>query len=823
MDDLQNLIQTYLQSEGFKLLRTEQGFVVADKLGRAADRDTLLVWIPPPSTKVKDFRLLESELLAKFKELTPQYPSAKYFLVTHTLEGFSKDFRSETKTYQVNMRVPIQFFDTPFKQEESPEAASTIKTILDLELHQKRVLQPFGIQANGVTQAHDTDLLAHLSDELIKGQNLLHKNPCLRIVVGAAGIGKSVLFQALFTRLYKHFIDQKRKHNLFHRPIPLIPEYLQGITATRTEGLIANFIHTDVASPVSRPTFEWMLVNGFSIWLFDGLDELYAGDADFFDIILDMFTRSESRAQILICARDSLLTTSDNFTRFLDDYQSGPEETVRVYKLSDWQYVSKRSFAWHSLKEQLPTKGQEDPPEVLQFLNKISSTKSLKSLSGLPYYCHLLMEEFKLGKSQGGMGIPEFKDEFELLEHVVSGIIKREIDKGLLSMEQFDGGETEFIEWLGTIAIELYEKDFTELSKSRVEEYAKSVLVRDLPQDQYSHALTTLIQFPLLAPGTKPGVITYKHELLGEYLAARYLLKRIIKDPARYAERLGSRLDFADSLMVSYIASRLSGQQESMQLIITTLKTGELRDIAFANLLQLVLLSTPAHNVITDNQIILEGKDLRGVKFANKDLRNVSFRNCNLSNSLFKNCNLQNAQFEGATLVQTSFEILSEDSLSNARFGNMQNFESISAGNQRIDDRNKMIKWVQKITGRTEKIQEPCAATFQLRTLFLKYFRQGGSAHRRLLCATSLSRGTRHPNAPSPEDCIKACLRLNFLHGPDSRKRILITSDQNQKNDIIHFLKDWRLATKMKQLLDSLCPKSSCVHIPKSYLMSRES
>jgi hypothetical protein len=101
----------------------------------------------------------------------------------------------------------------------------------------------------------------------------------------------------------------------------------------------------------------------------------------------------------------------------------------------------------------------------------------------------------------------------------------------------------------------------------------------------------------------------------------------------------------------------------------------------------------------------------------------------------------------------------------------------------------RLIKWVQKITGRTEKIQEPCAATFQLRTLFLKYFRQGGSAHRRLLCATSLSRGTRHPNAPSPEDCIKACLRLNFLHGPDSRKRILITSDQNQKNDIYIFLK----------------------------------
>jgi hypothetical protein len=30
------------------------------------------------------------------------------------------------------------------------------------------------------------------------------------------------------------------------------------------------------------------------------------------------------------------------------------------------------------------------------------------------------MEEFKLGKSQGGMGHTGIQDEFELLEHVVS-------------------------------------------------------------------------------------------------------------------------------------------------------------------------------------------------------------------------------------------------------------------------------------------------------------------------------------------------------------------------------------------------------------------
>jgi len=817
MDTLQKLVQTYLQSVGFKLLDIRKDFVVADKLELAGDRDTRLVWIPSTPESERDFSLRELRLIEEFEKLIPQYPNAKYYIVADTLEGFSKNFRSEASNLRVKMRVPIQFFDTPFKHEEAPEAASTIKHLSDEKLLRERVPQPFSILINGTPQEEGADLLSSLSEELIgEKKEYWHppESPSLRFVVGTAGIGKSVLFKAFFTRLYSHFIDKKRQQRIFYRPIPLIPDYFHQLSNIRTDELITNFIHTDVAAPVSLSTFEWMLVNGYSIWLFDGLDELYAGDANFFDFLLDILTRSESKAQILICARDSLLTTSDSFARFLDDYVSSPEDTIRVYQLNDWKYPSKRTFAWVSFEGVTPRKGRNDPPKVSQFLNTINRSKSLTSLSGLPYYCNLLLEEFKQGT------ITEFINDFDLLDHVVSGIIKREKDKELLAWEQFEGGEEGLTEWLETIALELYEENFKGLSKFDVEEYAQLVLRSELAPNEYSHIITTLIQFPLFAPGIKPGVITYKHELLGEYLAGRYLLRQIAKDPFRVAQRLGSRLDFADSLIARYLSSQIITQQEAIQAIINTLKTGALKGRDFANLLQLILFAIPALDIIKSNQIILERRDLKGVRFISKNLQGISFRNCDLSNTLFLECNLQDTQFEGTYFSETRFEKLSKESLYGARFGNLQNFQSIYIDKKRIDERQQMIKWVQNITGTTEKIQEPCSAALQLRVLFLKFFRPSGQARSIGLPENALTRGKKYPNAPDPEDCISACLRFGYLQAPDYRKIIKRTPGE-RCNDIVYFIRDWKLTIEMRQLLNSLCTKNSCDHVPKSYSIKR--
>lgn len=818
MATLQSLAQSYLKSADFNLIDIREDFVIADKLGIGGDRDTRLLWTLPPPVSISDFSKLEQRLLREFKAISPKYPNARYYIIVHTREGFSRDFRSELSKLHIRMRTTIEFFDAPFRtdpREEDKEVrevarhfVSAITPLRNLDTLRKRVPQPYSILVDGEPREKGDDLLLHLLNELRGYEITSPKTACLRIVIGAAGVGKSVLCQALFALLYKHFLDEKERRQIFPRPIPLLPSYLRDAITLRIQALIDCFIRTELAAQIPLETFKWMLVNGFSMWLFDGLDELYAGDPDFFEALLDLLTQPGSQAQVIICARDSLLRTSETFANFLDEFPPGAKDAaVCVYQLNDWEYASKRTFAWLNLEGRRPKKREIDPPRVSQFLKVISESESLKLLSSLPYYCVLLLEEFKEGT------LTEFSDNFALIEQTVSRIIQREEEeKKLLAPEQFE--REGLTDWLETVALEFYEGDFKGLTETDVEEYAGLVLSEGLLPDELRKALTALKQFPLFAPGVKLGVITFKHELVAEYLAGRYLLKRIVENPDWVAKSLGARIDFSDSLIARYMASRLAGLNGGIQAVVNALKAGRLMGRNFANLLQLFLLSTPARDVIKANVIELDGKNLRYVQFRDKDLKEVSFRNCDLSNASFKACDLQKALFEGAILSGTKFEQLSEEALREARFGNLERFESIYVEKKRIEEHNKMIEWVQRTTGLIEKIHEPCPASLQLKTLFLKFVYADGSGRRDELLESALSRGKRYPGAPSPDDCIRACLRFGYLQGPDQRKRIKRTPG-DLYTQIVYFVKDWRLSTEMRQLLNSLCKKSGCEHVPR--------
>ena len=71
METLQNLVESYLESAGFNLIDTREGFIVADKLGFGGDRDTQLVWVTPPPRRVDNFDQLEKKLLREFETIIP--------------------------------------------------------------------------------------------------------------------------------------------------------------------------------------------------------------------------------------------------------------------------------------------------------------------------------------------------------------------------------------------------------------------------------------------------------------------------------------------------------------------------------------------------------------------------------------------------------------------------------------------------------------------------------------------------------------------------------------------------------------------------------
>ncbi len=798
MEDLQKMIESYLNSDGYEISDAREGFLVADRPELGGDRDIKLFWVPPSSIEVgDDFEILEDRLNNEFEAILPQYPDAKYYMVADSLEGFSKDFAVETKKRRIKMKVPINFFDAPFRQEENPSAYTTIKNLRDTELSIKRVAQPYYVVKNGHTESSGDDLLVTLRNEFLQ-----QKNPCLRIIVGPAGAGKTVLFKALFSHLYNSFQDKKRRAAIFPRPTPFIPEHLRQTSTMRVQELIEKFIRSEIAASLPQETLEWLLLNGFSFWLFDGLEELYSGDPDFFDYLLDLITRPKSKAQILICIRNSLLQTSDNLISFLNEF--GQEDSISLYKLADWDYSSKRTFAWISLEERIPQKGENDTSQVTQFLSEINKSDTLKSLSGLPYYCKILLDEFMYGNSK------DFSNDFELIKHSVSGIIKREIGKKVLSLDQLEPGGLD--EWLEILALESYEKDFKGLSKGEVEEWAATIIRTELSSEEFNNVMTTLIQFPIFDAGEEPGIITFKHDLIIEYLVGKFFFEKLSEDPKFVADRLRRKIDFTDTFVTRYITHHLKEDEEKLFSISETLRSGVVFNRAFANLLQLLLFSSSERNVIQNNKINLENRDLSHVQFSFKDLRGLSFRNCNLSNTVFKNCDLRDCLFEGAQLAGTKFEQISGKELNGAYFGDLRQFEFIFWNKNRIDEFKKMKEWIGKNTDRFEDIEEPCPTALQIKKLFLKFINPDGSARRIDLPETALIRGKKISDAPPLQDCVKACIKHGYLQDTKFRNRIK-RSPGDRYGDMVSFVKDLGITTEIRQLLNSLCPIKGCRHV----------
>jgi hypothetical protein len=166
--------------------------------------------------------------------------------------------------------VPIQFFDTPFKGEESPEAreaASAVAALRSRGQERVRVPQPYSVR-NDTANGDDLlpAILERLESSFISGQKSVH------VIVGPAGMGKTVLFESLFARLYSNFLEDKRALRVSPRPrpLPLVPEYLRLSVAPTLKALVDAFLATDFAAPITRSVFEWMMVNGFGIWLLDG-------------------------------------------------------------------------------------------------------------------------------------------------------------------------------------------------------------------------------------------------------------------------------------------------------------------------------------------------------------------------------------------------------------------------------------------------------------------------------------------------------------------------------------------------------------------------
>jgi hypothetical protein len=583
----QRHVEGYLRSAAYNLINTEKGFVVADKPGVGGGRDTLLVWLPSQLFPRRTFAQLEPSLVEKVEEEIARYPDARYIVLVDSLEGISRTFSDIASARGIKIRVPVQFFDAAFRVEEARDAISAIKSLRDEPGITKLVSQPYMQERHGSDPTSGPDLLTHLREDF---ESTVH--PCIRFVVGSAGAGKTVLFRRLFTIMYRDFINRKNSLALSRRPIPFIPEHLRETYAIRTFALVESFLRSEVAAPVLRDTLEWMLENACCVWMFDGLDELYSGDPEFFDYLLELLTRPDSQAQILVCARDSLLSSNDAFVEFLRSFSPNIDSSVRIYRLKDWEAGAKRQFAWTELVGHSPRAGEPDTPKVTAFLNAINATPIVRTLSGLPYYCSLLIDRFKDNQSL------TIKDEFDLLKEVIGAMQNREITKGVILPRAFeDNGLDELLE---AIATDYCVSNYAGTSTEDIRVYGETVLRSALTDEERQKLVTSLVQ-PLFAVADRPGIISFKHELLAEYLFGRQLLRTVRLYPDRAASQLGKRPMLRDNLAFRYMVQQISGDAQLRDIIISEVSKNSSFDDIFKTLLQLWISSATALCSIPNN------------------------------------------------------------------------------------------------------------------------------------------------------------------------------------------------------------------------------
>lgn len=622
---LGELIEGFLAADGFLVERPAAHCFAAIREDGEAPAQRRFVWFTDPERGIAPD---QAGLLADFAAATGQLDAAtQAFFVAPSLEGLSPAFRQQAAAAGVGVRVPVQFFDAPYKSDDDAafgagrgrEARSVFDAYLRAHktLDATRVAQPFealsalGGKAGGF--AAGDDLLAHLAAEMAK----VPAGPRLTVVVGNAGAGKSILFASLFASLNRHFAAAKKAQQTASRPVLFLPEHIRDHAVSNLDGLLHAVAATDVASATRPELMQFLNRAGLTTWMFDGLDEFFAGETDFVDALTESLA-PHSRAQTLICTRDSLLTSSSALRNLIDAHIG--DGRVRLYELSRWQRPSQRALAYVRREKRQPKPGEvADPPRVAEFLGLLDGSPALQELATLPFYCDLL-----LGPGAEGRGLP--RDELDLLAAVVDGLIDREATKlasGQLGFrwDVFSGAENfvemaDMVEAWGSDAfaaardrerllvaleqvgrhrlVELiealahqmrmlvaYPNETQGLGTEEIEDVANFYLDIGLDPSLEPRVLLAVIQFAFFGPGDAEGNVRFAHEIIADYLAARHALRMIRAHPDSadaVGQALGARRDLDRSIVLRYLAREMKTEPELAASIRRHVEGGRMRD-----------------------------------------------------------------------------------------------------------------------------------------------------------------------------------------------------------------------------------------------------
>jgi hypothetical protein len=567
--NLHSLARSYLEAGGYRVRREAAGFLdlvhAESPTGRPG---RVLVWsddtalassreLAPAERAAREKR--EAALMAAFRNEMGAAPGAVGYYLVPSRQGLSTAFSTGARTLlQGGIRVPVQFFDTDFRHDlpGGKKVRSALGKVLDQAQRMRRVAQPFlvrrGLGPDDGTSG-GADLVEHLETSLRdpgRGARVI-------FIDGAAGSGKTVAFNALLHKIFEEFIEAKNGQVLRRRPVAFLPEHLRDEAIGYVDDVLDATAEAEMAQAVEPEQLRWLLKHGFATWMFDGLDEFYAGDNDFFAFLEAELADPASQAQILICTRDSLLTSNQAMRGFLER-QLRRGGAVELYELAPWGPKAWEEIAWLELEQ--GRGGARGSGKVVQFVSALQASPTLADLARLPFYCTVMLDTYKTGK-----GLP--KDELELLQSIVDRMVDREHGKDLFRWRDFvdiealaaavdEIAEEEPVKApttteTGAILAEVLDGAGREALLELIEAlahqnrrnpgataapgalgvadmrgvYGQAYAAADPADPEMERLLTLLVQFAFFGPARQPGAIDFTHHILADYLAGRYAVR----------------------------------------------------------------------------------------------------------------------------------------------------------------------------------------------------------------------------------------------------------------------------------------------------------
>jgi hypothetical protein len=771
---------TFLEANGWLVTQIDSMLISGTRPGLGDISDQVWVWAPPTHGP-EQLRQREDGYLRRFEQQAQR--QGQKFLLVESTEGLSAEFRLRAfREFGISPQVPTDFFDAPFTWELSRKAATAASSLRDRS-QAGRIPQPF---TSSAAYASFDDLLP----VLLRAFRPYADGPPVHLVTAPAGFGKSHLFRALFGRLYNDFQESKNAEIRALRPLPLLPEYLATAAAPTLKALVASFLATEVARPLSLDSFEWMLTHGYACFLQDGLDEVISRDAHFFEYMYELLTRSDAPhpPRILICVRDSLLVSNKGLRDFLDD---AGHELVARHRLAAWQRPAIEEYV----------RWQLAPGSADVLLRLIDDHPNLLELAGTPFYCEALTSEIRYGLEP--TELTGAVSETSLLSLAIKGMIRREFDNGLLQPHWASIGDIESL--VQDIAEENLEGGSKGVRVDDVADFAQYSLTPDLPDFDMEEAVQQVQQLPFFTGALDLGRLSFSQEVIYDYLLGVRAADYFGSNPRRFLHLLGVHPLSPDSATLHVIRERILESSGLDDLYRVAMDASPDR-IAFRNVLQ-VILSLPGTEWIV-RRLPLERRDLSALRFQNLDLSTVSFRGSNLETSSFRDCSLRAAVLADAVVRGTEFVVCR--GVADIDFGDLSTFFSATVDGQTFEEPEEFLLAIGAlITSGGPRYVRPCAAASQLRFLFGKYVRPDGVARRDWLDEKGALAGRRYLD---PKPIIDAARRYGYVEWDPARKRYLRTRGDHY-SDMVALVSKLQISPLIGRLLSEVCRQEGCSHL----------